>query len=822
MRISLAWLRDFVDLPESPEQLRAILDDLGLVVEGIERVGEGLEDVVVARVEQIAPIPGADRIRRVVVDAGAGPLEIVCGAWNFDEGDLVALAPVGAVLPGGFAIARRTMRGVTSHGMLCSGRELGLSEDHGGLLVLNDQPGAEPGRRLTEVLGLVPDVVFEVSVEGNRPDAWCVEGVARDLAVRLERELRAPRLASPNATTPTASLVGARIEAPDLCLRLTVSVLRRVTIAPSPAWVVERLRACGMRPISNVVDASNLVMLELGQPTHPYDLARVAGAALGARRARPGETLTTLDGVERHLATPGRGLGDTGEDCVIVDGEDHVLGLAGIMGGAASEITEGTTEVLIEAACFDPMAIARSTKRHGLRTEASARFERGVDPTLALRAVARLVAVLEESSPGLEWLAEPLDLAGELPATPTITLAAIDVAGLLGTTIEPDEVRRLLSGLDFVVEGDDPFIVRPPARRLDVRAGLEGRADLIEEVARLHGYGRLVRRVPAWPEVGGLSERQRTRRRLRDAAVALGALEVWTPTLVASSEHGLVELGPPVTVANPLSAEESVLRATCVTGVARVWLRNLERGRGDVALFEVGTVFTHPEVATHPRRTRGGVGGRSEVDLPEEGERLTLVLGRPGDDAVAATVVARALLGRLALENVVVRALSDAPPGLHPTRAAALVDRASGARLGVVGEVDPHLVARLAGGEAPRRAGVVELDLDALADPARATPAPRTIRLPSRFPSAVIDLAFVTPDGLNAQDLAHALGATDERVESVTLFDVYRGGAVPSGARSLAFTLRLSSPERTLDEREVAQLREALIEAGRALGASLR
>ncbi len=822
MRISLAWLRDFVDLPESPEELRATLDDLGLVVEGIERVGEGLEDVVVARVERIAPIPGADRIRRVVVEAGAGPLEIVCGAWNFHEGDRVPLAPVGAVLPGGFAIARRTMRGVTSNGMLCSGRELGLSEDHAGLLVLNDQPGAEPGRHLIEVLGLTPDVVFDVSVEGNRPDAWCVEGVARDLAVRLSRPLRAPRLASPGGVTPTSALAGARVEAPELCGRLTVSVLRHVTIAPSPPWVAQRLRAAGMRPISNVVDASNLVMLELGQPTHPYDRDRVAGSTLGVRRARAGETLTTLDGVERRLATSGRGLGDTGVDGVIVDGEDRVLGLAGIMGGAASEITEATTEVLLEAACFDPMAIARSSKRHGLRTEASARFERGVDPTLALRAVARLVAVLEESSPGLEWLAEPLDVTGDLDEVPTLTLAATDVAGLLGTAVEAAEVRRLLTGLDFVVEGDDPFVVRPPARRRDVRAGLEGRADLIEEVARLHGYGRLARRVPSWPEVGGLSDRQRMRRRLRDAAVALGALEVWTPTLVAPSEHGLLALGPPVAVANPLSAEESVLRATCVTGVARAWLRNLERGRGDVALCEVGTVFTHPAVAVHPRRTRGGVGGRSEVALPEEGERLTLLLGRPGDDAVAATVLARALLGRLALRDVVVRALAEAPPGVHPTRAAALVDRVSGARLGVVGEVDPALVAHLAGGEAPRRAGLVELDLDALFDPARATPAPRAIRLPSRFPSAVIDLAFVTPDALNAQDLAHALGATDERVESVALFDVYRGGAVPSGARSLAFTLRLSSPERTLDEREVAQLREALIESGRALGASLR
>ena len=315
MKISLAWLREFVELTESSDELRVILDDLGLVVEGVEHVGEGLEDVVVARIDEIRAIEGADRVRLVVVDAGHGPLEIVCGAMNIDLGDHVPLAPIGAVLPGGFEIAQRQMRGVTSNGMLCSARELGLGDDHRGLMVLDEIIEPVVGVGLMEALSITPDVLFDITVEGNRPDAWSVEGVARDLATRLGRPLSSPPLAEPNGEETSASYASAGIDDPDLCGRLTVSVLRHVRVGPSPPWVVDRVQSAGMRAISNVVDASNLVMLELGQPTHAYDAAHVAQRTLRARRARRGETLETLDGVQRELATAGRGLGDTGEDC---------------------------------------------------------------------------------------------------------------------------------------------------------------------------------------------------------------------------------------------------------------------------------------------------------------------------------------------------------------------------------------------------------------------------------------------------------------------------------------------------------------------------
>ena len=824
MKIALSWLREFVDLPENVEQLQETLDDLGLVVEGVARVGEGLEDVVVARVDEIKAIEGADRIRLVVVDAGNGPLEIVCGAMNFAVGDHVPLAPVGAVLPGGFVISRRKMRGVTSNGMLCSARELGLSDDHRGLMVLDAITTPRAGLKLLETLQITPDVVFDISVEGNRPDAWSVEGVARDLATRLGRSLRSPKLAEPNGAVRSDTFASALIADPDLCGHLCVSVLRNVQVGPSPRWVVQRLQSAGMRPISNVVDASNLVMLELGQPTHPYDAARVAHRTLGARRARRGETLVTLDGVTRELATAGRGLGDTGEDCVIVDGDDRVLGLAGIMGGASSEISDDTTDVLLEAAFFDPMTIARSSKRHALRSEASNRFERGVDPQLALRASARFVAVLSESAPDLQWLSEPLEVWGNIPATPTIEIREGDIERTLGAPIPDDEVVGGLEGLGFkVTRSSRSLIVDVPSARLDVRHGALGRADVIEEIARMYSYRRLPRRTPTWPEPGELNARQKFRRVVRDVVVDLGVFEAWTPSLGSEADFALTEdSAQPIYVTNPLAADESVLRPTLLTGLLKAWARNVDRGTGDVMLGEIGTVFTHPSDSAMPRTTKGGAGGGTELSLPEENEHLTIVLGRTGDDAMRAVALCKTLADRLNLDDVVVRSLGDAPRGFHPTRCGEVVDRASGARVGLVGEVDRDLVLSLVPLAGERRVGVVDLNLDVLADPNRTRRRRENVSLPSRYPSAVIDLAFVTPRAVHAEDLAFTLRSSSVHVEEVTLFDVYYGASLPEATRSLAYTVRLSSLDRTLSEFEVTREREALITLAESFGALLR
>jgi phenylalanyl-tRNA synthetase beta chain len=823
MKISLAWLREFVDLPETVAELSLILSDLGLVVEGVEVVGESLDDVIVARVDEIRAIKGADRVRLVVVDAGGGPLEIVCGAMNFEVGNYVPLAPVGAVLPGGFEIAERTMRGVTSHGMLCSSRELRLSDDHQGLMILDDLIEPQVGERLLDALAISPDVIFDISVEGNRPDAWSVEGVARDLAARLRRPLHEPALATPNVRETSDSFARVGIEDPELCGRLTLSVLRKVRVAPSPPWVAQRLQLAGMRPISNVVDASNFVMLELGQPTHPYDASKVAGHTLCARRARPGESLTTLDGVVRELAKAGRGLGDTGVDGVIVDGDDRILGLAGVMGGASSGVDDTTSDVLLEAAFFDPMTIARSSKRHGLRSEASHRFERGVDPELGLRAAARFVAILRESVPELEWLADPLDVRGDVAPPPTLTLSDDDLRKLLGITIDRDELASILVGMDFSValQGEQ-LEVTAPTRRLDIRSGALGRADVIEEVARVYSYARIPLHYPAWPEVGGLTDRQKLRRQLRDIVVDAGAFEAWTPSLGSDADYDLLHPGRErVRITNPLSSEESILRATLITGLVRAWAKNYERGTGDVVLAEFGVVFEHPSETDNPHVARGGVGGLQTVSLPRENERVTIVLGRPDDDARSAVDLWRLIEGRLGLQEVVVRSC-EAPPGLHPTRTGVLIDRVSGATLGFVSEVDSELLGAITTVSGTRRVGIIDLDFDAVANRDAATRASAIVSVPSRFPSAVVDLAFVTPRGVHAADLALALRRASDLVESVKLFDVYEGPGLAEGARSLAYSVRFSSLDRTLSDEEISHERAVLIDAAGSLNATLR
>ncbi|HEX4538826.1 MAG TPA: phenylalanine--tRNA ligase subunit beta, partial [Acidimicrobiales bacterium] len=385
MRVPLSWLRDFAPIEADPADLALTLDDLGLVVDGVERVGEGLDGVVVARVLGIEPIASADHIRLVTVDAGGDAVDVVCGATNFSVGDLVPLATVGTALPEGPTITRRRMKGVESNGMLCSGKELGLSQDGAGILVLGSEagpgpgsgPSTEPGTPLAEALGIEPDVVFDLEIEGNRPDALSIAGVARDVAARMRLPFSIPDPHPVEGEVPVASLATAVVEAPDLCPRLLVRVLVDVKVGASPQWVTRRLVLAGMRPINSIVDASNYVMLELGQPTHPYDLDRLGGHGLLVRRARPGETVVTLDGEERRLGQAVRGGGTASgpgerpetDDCLICDAEGTPVGLAGIMGGASSEISSASSRVLLEVAHFEPMAIAATAARQGVRTE---------------------------------------------------------------------------------------------------------------------------------------------------------------------------------------------------------------------------------------------------------------------------------------------------------------------------------------------------------------------------------------------------------------------------------------------------------------------
>ena len=835
MRVPLSWLRDFAPFAGDPADIAATLDDLGLVVEGIETVGEGLGDVVVTRIEEVTAIEGADKIRRVVVTDGSGLVEVACGAKNFAVGDLVALAPVGAVLPGGFAIGRRKMKGMVSNGMLCSGRELRLSEDHAGILVLNDVVGARPGVALTEALGIEPDVVFDVAVEANRPDAWCMAGVARDLAARMGLPFAVPTTddlvakvapGAPPAPAPaTGPAVGAsttvQVDDLELCPRFTARVLTGVRVGESPAWLARRLRAAGMRPINNVVDASNYVMLELGQPTHPYDLDRLAGGGLLVRRAGAGETVTTLDDVARTLGRPGPGLGDSGQDCLICDATGAPVGIGGIMGGASSEIGPDTTRVLLEAAYFVPMAIARTSKRLNLRTEASARFERGCDPAGIDRAAERFCELLAlTGGPGLTLAEGVLDVVGpEIPVPLELTVRPSRVNGLLGTGLTAPAIADLLVplGMEAVPTGadDDPVTVVVPTFRPDIRPAPMGEADLAEEVARTYGYSRLPRRHPAWPQPGRLTGYQRERRRLKDVLCGLGASEAWTAAFVTEADQLAAGFPPPsIEVANPLVDAERYLRSSMAPGLVRAVVYNAERRQGDVRLFEVGSVFRPLEVPDPG-------GPPADVD-----ERLCAVFAGEADDAWSAVAAWHTVAEALGLDGWVMEQGHHGGGGTgrvtHEYRSATLLcghEEDGGRRelLGEVGELDPTFVETfgLVGVDGrPRRVGWLDLDLGVLLDPQRATRRPLESAPVSRFPSSDIDLAFMVPDEVPAGRVEATLaGAGGELLESVELFDVYRGESLGEGARSLAFRLRFCALDRTLTDEEIGALRATCITA---------
>ncbi len=824
MRVPLSWLRDFSPFEGDPRALAETLDDLGLVVEEIEHVGEGLADVVVARVLEITAIAGADKIRRVVVDAGGEPLDVVCGAWNFSPGDVVAFAPVGAVLPGDFEISRRKMKGVTSNGMLCSGRELKLSDDHEGILILGED--AAVGERLVEVLGIETDVVFDIAVEANRPDAWSMAGVARDLAARLRLPFAIPTVVPPSPVgAAVADLAAVTVLDDDLCPRFTARVFSGVEVQGSPRWLARRLTLAGMRPINNVVDASNYVMLELGQPTHPYDLDQVPGAALRVRGARPGETVVTLDGIERPLGARSVAAGDDRRDCVICDGNDVPIGVGGVMGGVVGEISPTTTNVLLEAAYFTPMAIARTAKRLGLRTEASARFERGCDPEGIDRAALRLWEVLAPTAGAGAAVADgTLEVRGAVPGAAQVAVRVARVNSVLGTDLNEEEVASYLTPIGFGCrpQSDGVLDVTVPTFRPDTSREI----DVIEEVARHHGYANMARRRPASPQVGTLTPYQRQRRLVREVMAGLGAHEAWTPSLLSHEDHHKVGMGDGVELSNPLAPDESVLRQGLLPGLLLALSFNAARRQGRLRLFEVGHVFPPPDAERVARALQGG-----PETVIDEREMLGAIFALPGDDATTASAAWLTLCDALGVLHVdMVNGPSSSPGpgshggGVHPTRRAALVIDADepGLTVGVVGEVDPDVLDAFGIDGQRQRVGWLEVDLGRLLHSAtRRSPMVAPV---SKFPSSDVDLAFSVDDAVPAGRVLSVLrNAGGELLESVNLFDVFRGAATTAGTRSLAFRLRFCALDHTLTDEEVGALRARCVDAvGAALGASLR
>jgi phenylalanyl-tRNA synthetase beta chain len=807
MRISVNWLSEYVDLSHlagGAEELARRLTAVGLEVEAVERVGQGLGGVVAVRILASEKHPNAEKLSVTRVDAGGGePLQIVCGAKNYQVGDVVPLATLGTVLPGGTKIEKAKLRGVESFGMLCSARELGLSQEASGLLILDRS--IAPGTPVARALGL-EDVLLEVNVTPNRPDALSHVGIAREVAAALGTKVRmpAPKLAEQGA--PAADAARVRIEAPDRCARYAGRVIEGVKIGPSPLWLARRLESCGVRSISNVVDATNFVLLELGHPLHAFDLDKVAGHEIVVRTARPGEKMTTLDGKERALST---------EDLLIAD-RDRGSALAGVMGGGDSEISAGTTRVLLESAWFQPGSIRRTSRRHGLKTEASYRFERGADPGMVIPALDRCAAMIAELAGGT---VRPgvVDCHPREVRAPEVRLRWARPTQILGMEIAREDARKILSGLGFEEKGadGDGASWQVPSWRADVSI----EEDLVEEIVRTKGYEAIPETLPHGASDTPAEPRDaQAIARIRGALEAAGFAEAVNFSFVAEKElapfeHHVVTgdgngraLG--IALKNPISAELSVMRTTLVPSLLRNVAHNLRQRIPDVRLYEIASTY-HP--GPDPRK----------MPSAEAVEVAGVILGRRspmgwavGGDAADFYDAKAAVAGILETLGVEVTWKAKGEGWLHPRNSAVLV--AGEDVVGEVGELHPRVAAAF---ELPRGVLAFRLSLDGLLRAARLVPQHRPI---PRLPAVLRDLAVVLDDAAPAAAV-EALVREEPLVEGVTLFDVYRGAPLPAGKKNLAFAIAYRAPDRTLTDAEADAAHARIVKRlADGLGAELR
>ncbi|MBM9510538.1 phenylalanine--tRNA ligase subunit beta [Actinacidiphila acididurans] len=852
MRVPLSWLREYVDLPAGAtgRDVQAKLISAGLEVETVEQLGAGLAGpLVVGEVLTIEELEGFKKpIRFCTVDVGKAngtgdPQEIVCGARNFAVGDKVVVILPGGVLPGDFRIAARKTYGRVSHGMICSARELGMGDDHDGIIVL--PPEHEAGTDAIALLELV-DEVLDIAVTPDRGYALSMRGVAREAATAYGLPLRDPALLD----VPAPNAIGYPVEVADPtgCDRFTARTV--VGIDPgarSPIWLQRRLQKVGVRPISLAVDITNYVMFEVGQPLHAYDRSRLTGA-IGVRRAEPGEKLTTLDGVERVLDP---------SDLVITD-ERGPIGLAGVMGGAHTEIAEfgedsGTTEIVVEAAHFHPVSIARTARRHKLGSEASRRFERGTDPLATSAAAQRVVDLLVLLAGGH---AEPGVTEIATPSQPrTITMAADHPDRVAGTVYGRETVVRRLQEIGCHVRGTyadgftgtsgqevDELIVTVPSWRPD----LSYPNDLAEEVIRLEGYENLPSTLPRLPSGRGLTDGQLLRRRIGRALAGAGYAEAPSYPFVGTEVFDQLGLDGDddrrraVRLANPLYDTEPVLRTTMLPGLLATLRRNDGRGSHDLALFETGLVFLPKEGTKNgpARPPRLPVDRRPTADelaavqaaLPDQPRRAAVVLagarersgwwGAGHPETWADAIEAARTVAREANVELTVRQAQYAP--YHPGRCAALyaTDAADGTELliGHAGELHPRVTKALG---LPDRVSAMEVDLDLIerAGTGRVS-GPRV----STFPVATQDVALVVDGTVPAAAVESALrdGAGD-LLESLRLFDIFTGPQIGEGRKSLAYALRFRAPDRTLTAEEASAARDAAISAAaERTGAILR
>ena len=783
MKVLLSWLNEFADFGDDVEALSDAMTSLGMPVEEVVPAGAKVPGVVVAQVLRTERHPDAEKVHRVYVTTdGSNELHVWCGAFNMAPGDKIPLATLGTKMPDGREILRRGILGIDSEGMLCSAKELELNDDHGGILVL--PPDAPLGVDAFDALGVTTDTVFDLDLTRNRPDCWGHMGVARDLAAHMRLAFGSDTGGQPSH--PEHRLPIEIVDA-ESCGRFTAIVIKNIKVGPSPQWLQDRLTRSGMRPINNVVDASNFVMLERNQPTHAYDLRSVE-SGFRVRFAVAGETLETLDGQMRELHA---------RDIVIADGNDVAVGLGGVMGGLHSEVVDSTTSIALEVAWFPADTVLDSAARHGLRSEASARFERGADPYGLELAAWRFVEILRLTCPALEVHGGPQIVENETcPARTTdVDLRLAQVPRILGVALTAAQVASLIEPIGFACEDRGETVrVSIPSWRPDSTTEI----DVIEEIARHYGYDALGKSVPNSTVHGRLSGVQQRRRLVHSVLTEAGWSEAMPNPFLdpGAAQMAGVPDSAQLAIVNPLVAEESVLRVSLRPGLLRAVAYNQSHRVEDIHLYEVGHVY--PSGSGH---------------LPDEEEVLCVMSVDSRDGELAALRSWTLLVDALSIGAQVDQ--KTTPPGYHPGRSATL--RRGKQVIGAMGELSPLVLQRhgIAG-----RVSCLELSLTTVL---REEPKPALAKPVSRYPSSDIDLAFVAPDSLVASDIQRAIkSAAGNLAVSLDLFDVYRGAGVAEGSRSLAFRLRLQAADRTLTDDEVAGVRQKCIDAVGKLGASLR
>jgi phenylalanyl-tRNA synthetase beta chain len=799
MRLSLNWLKEFVAINQTPAELAEILTMAGLEVENIEQKGRNLNDIIVSRILDIKPHPQADRLFICKLDAGEKDVSVVCGATNIRKNDTVPLALPGTVLPDGIAIKESRIRGEISHGMLLAEDEMGLTEDHSGIMILPDD--VRPGHSLPDVMNL-EDWILEVTLTPNRIDCASVVGVAREIGALTNTTITIPEPHFQENNTPIEDLASVTVLDSQGCPRYAAGLADQIKIGPSPFWMRYRLHVSGIRAINNVVDITNYVLMELGQPLHAFDYHRLMGRKIVVKRAENGQFFTTLDGQNRDLDN---------QTLMICDGE-RAVALAGIMGGLNSEITPHSTTVLVESAYFDPLVIRRSSKRLSLSTEASYRFERGIDIGGVDRALKRSLMLIAQLAEGI--IAKGIiDCYPEPWSPPKITLRVQRANEILGTNIDANAITHHLSSLGMAVKALDQnqIAVYPPSFRVDITR----EADLIEEVARLIGYDNIPVTLPAIrPTEEDFSERV-LRDRIKALLVGMGFLEIITYSFISPRSadilgaEGHSHLRSFVKLLNPLSQDQSVMRTSLIPGLLSTVHLNTLRGQNDLRIFEWGKVYL-----------------KEDGELPQERQVLAAFMTGMASaqewyqaprevDFFDIKGVAETILEELGIQKPEFRR-SGSKEGLDPSECAKIYY--TGSEIGAIGRISKEAME----GYCLERSGLVlELDIESLFPFVKWA---KEFTPLAKFPSVRRDISIIVNRSTPTATLLDIVkGMGKELVESVSIFDVYQGKGIDKTEKALALRINYRSQERTLTDEEVNKIHDEIIgEIRRHTGGRLR